>query len=255
MKGIVKIVLLDILKSKFILFYTLLLLLLSWGSLALEEHPDKALLMILSIILLTIPLVSILFSMVYVYNSGEFIGLLLSQPLKRKDIWLGLFFGIAFMLVLSFLVGCGIPLLAYAPNKTGLMMALTGSIVSLIFISLAFLCVAAVRDKTKGIGMAIITWLCFTVLFDGLVLFLSFQFSNYPIETPMVFVVAMNPVDLARVGILLNLDQAAMMGYTGAVFKDFFGTTTGLAVSFLLLLFWVVVPLLLSLRLFKRNDL
>jgi Cu-processing system permease protein len=45
------------------------------------------------------------------------------------------------------------------------------------------------------------------------------------------------------------------MGYTGAVFKDFFGTQTGIIVSFLILVLWVWLPLWLSLRRFSRKDL
>jgi len=45
------------------------------------------------------------------------------------------------------------------------------------------------------------------------------------------------------------------MGYTGAIFKDFFGTSTGLIVSFLLLCLWAIVPFLISLKKFNTKDL
>jgi len=48
---------------------------------------------------------------------------------------------------------------------------------------------------------------------------------------------------------------SAMMGYTGAIFKDFFGTAIGLIVSFLLLSLWVIIPFFISLRKFNRKDL
>lgn len=71
----------------------------------------------------------------------------------------------------------------------------------------------------------------------------------------MVGITAFSPIDLARIQILLQLDVSAMMGYTGAIFKDFFGTVTGLVVSFLLLCLWVIVPYFISLRKFKSKDL
>jgi len=46
-----------------------------------------------------------------------------------------------------------------------------------------------------------------------------------------------------------------MMGYTGAIFKDFFGTSVGLIVSFLLLCLWSIIPFYISLRKFKQKDL
>lgn len=255
MNRIIKIILLDILKNKIVLAYTLILAVLSWSSFALEDNSAKGILTILNVILFTVPLVSILFSTIYLYNSSEFIELLLSQPVKRKKIWLSLFFGLSLAMVLAFFVGAGIPLLINSPDSVGVMMLVIGSFISIVFVALAFLSSIMTRDKAKGIGIAIMTWLYFALLFDGIVLFLLFQFSDYPIENAMVGVTALSPIDLARIQILLHLDVSAMMGYTGAIFKDFFGTTLGLIVSFLLLCLWVIVPFFISLRKFNRKDL
>jgi len=71
----------------------------------------------------------------------------------------------------------------------------------------------------------------------------------------MVSVTAFSPIDLARIQILLHLDVSAMMGYTGAIFKDFFGTSIGLVVSFVLLCLWVIIPFFISLKKFRTKDL
>ncbi|MET3026478.1 ABC transporter permease subunit [Flavobacterium sp. UW10123] len=255
MNRIIKIVLLDILKNKIIVSYALILALLSWGSFMLEDNTAKGLLTILNVILFTVPLVSILFSTIYIYNSSEFIELLLSQPIKRKKIWISLFAGLAIAMFLAFFLGAGIPLLLNASGMAGLMMLLSGSLISIVFVSLAFLSCILTRDKAKGIGLAILFWMYFAILFDALVLFLLFQFAEYPIEEAMVGITASSPIDLARIQILLHLDQSAMMGYTGAIFKDFFGTAIGLFVSFLLLVLWIAVPFLISIRKFDRKDL
>lgn len=255
MNRIIKIILLDILKNKIIVSYTLILALLSWGSFMLEDNTAKGLLTILNVILFTVPLVSILFSTIYIYNSSEFIELLLSQPIKRKKIWISLFAGLAIAMFLAFFLGAGIPLLLNASGMAGLMMLLSGSLISIVFVSLAFLSCILTRDKAKGIGLAILFWMYFAILFDALVLFLLFQFAEYPIEEAMVGITASSPIDLARIQILLHLDQSAMMGYTGAIFKDFFGTASGLLVSFVLLVLWIAVPFLISIRKFDRKDL
>lgn len=255
MNRIIKIILIDILKNKIILAYALVLALLSWSSFGLEDNSAKGLLTVLNIILFTVPLVSVLFSTIYLYNSAEFIELLLSQPVRRKKIWLSLFVGLSLAMTVAFFIGAGIPLLINAPDAVGLMMVVVGVMISLIFVALAFLCSIMTRDKAKGIGVAIMSWLYFALLFDGLVLFLLFQLSEYPIEKVMVAVTAFSPIDLARIQILLHLDQSAMMGYTGAIFKDFFGTPLGLIVSFLLLALWIVVPFLISLKKFNKKDL
>lgn len=255
MNRIIKIIFLDILKNKIVVAYTLILAVLSWSSFGLEDNSAKGLLTVLNVILFTVPLVSILFATIYLYNSAEFIELLLSQPVKRKKIWLSLFLGLSLSMVSAFLIGAGIPLLIYAPNNVGIMMIIVGCLISLVFVALAFLSSIITRDKSKGIGIAIMIWLYFALIFDGMVLFLLFQFSEYPIEKAMVAVTALSPIDLARIQILLHLDVSAMMGYTGAIFKDFFGTACGLIISFALLCLWVIVPFFISLKKFKNKDL
>ena len=255
MNKIIKIIFLDILKSKIIIAYTIMLAILSWSSFVLEDNSSKGLLTALNVILFTVPLVSILFSTIYVYNSSEFIEMLLSQPVKRKKIWIGLFSGLSLSLVLAFLIGSGIPLLIYSPDKVGIMMIVMGSLISVVFTSLACLSSILTRDKAKGIGIAIMLWLYFALLFDGIVLFLLFQLSEYPIENAMVAVTTLNPIDLARIQILLQLDVSAMMGYSGAVFKKVLGTSTGLIISFVLLCLWFIVPFWISLKKFGKKDL
>ena len=78
----------DILRNRIVLLYTVFLFLTSFSMFSLEDNTAKGLLSLLNIILIIIPLVNIIFSTIYVYNSAEFIELLVSQPLKRKTIWL-----------------------------------------------------------------------------------------------------------------------------------------------------------------------
>lgn len=255
MNRIIKYVIIDILKNKIIVAYTIMLAILSWSAFGLEDNSSKGVLTLLNLILLTIPLVAILFTTIYIYNSAEFIELLLSQPIARKKIWMSLFIGLSISFIISFLIGIGIPLLIYTPIGTGGMMLVLGIIISVVFVSIAFLSSILMRDKAKGIGLSIMMWLYFALLFDGLILFLLFQLSDYPIEKFMVIITAFSPVDLARILILLHLDVSAMMGYTGAIFKDFFGTTIGLFISLTLLCMWFIIPFWISLLKFKKKDL
>lgn len=245
----------DILKNRIVLVYTLLLAVLAWSVFSLEDDSNKGVLTLLNIVLLTTPLVSIIFTAIYLYNSAEFIELLLSQPIRRRKIWTGLFLGLFFSLALSFFIGAGIPILLFAEPKIAFILVIMGVLITAVFVALGFLCTILARDKARGIGISILLWLFFSLLFDGLVLFLLFQFGDYPIEKAMIGVTALNPIDLARIFIILQLDVSAMLGYTGAIFKDFFGTGLGTAIGFLLLSMWAVIPYVISLRLFIRKDL
>lgn len=255
MNRIIKIILSDILKNKIVLVYTLILAILSWSSFGMEDNTAKGMLTVLNVILFTVPLVSILFATIYIYNSAEFIELLVSQPIKRSKIWISLFISLTLSLIISFLIGSGIPLLINAPNLNGIMMLLIGVLITAIFVSLAFLSAIFNRDKARGIGASIVIWLFFALIFDGLILFLLFQFSDFPIEKPMIFVTSLSPIDLARIQMLLHLDASAMMGYTGALFKEYFGNGIGIIISLLLLILWVIIPFILSLKKFKTKDL
>ncbi len=255
MKRITKYVIIDILKNKTLLVYTVLLGLLTWSVFSMEDNTTKGLLTLLSVTLITVPLVSIIFSTIYIYNSSEFIELLMSQPVKRNKIYISLFTGLSFSMVLAFLLGAGIPLLVFSFNYTGITMILAGCAITMVFVSMAFLISVSTRDKSKGIGIAIMLWLYFSLLFDGLILFILFQFSDYPIEKAMIAISALSPVDLVRIIILLKLDVSVMMGYTGAIFKNFFGTEKGMIITILMISLWIIIPFWISLLKFKNKDL
>jgi len=255
MKKIIKHVIADILRNRIVIAYTLCLLIISFSVFTLEDTASKGLLSLLNITLIIVPLVSLIFSAIYMYNSSEFIELMVSQPLKRKTIWLSLFYGLAVALSLSFFIGVGIPILLYQPTATGLIMLAAGIVLSVIFVAIALYTVVLIRDKAKGIGISILLWLYFSLLFDGLVLFLLFQLEDYSVDSFMVGITAFNPIDLCRIFILLHMDISALMGYTGAVFKDFFGSQAGSLIAAFVLCCWVVIPAWLGVRKFKRKDL
>lgn len=255
MKKIFKYVTADILRNKIVIAYTVLLLIISLSVFMLQDEASKGLLSLLNITLLIVPLTSIIFSAIYVYNSAEFIELLVSQPLKRKSIWLSLFYGLSSALSIAFFIGAGIPIIIYQPTATGFIMLGAGIVLSIIFVAIAMLAAVLTRDKAKGIGITIMLWLYFALIFDGLILFILFQFEDYPLDKFMVLSSALNPVDLCRILILLQMDVSALMGYTGAVFQDFFGSQLGSFVAALVLLLWVIIPVWLSTKRFQKKDL
>ncbi len=255
MNKILKYVIVDIVQNKIVLIYTFLLLTISLSIFNLENNFAKGLLSLLNIILIIAPLICIIFSTIYIYNSAEFIELLVSHPLKRRTIWLSLFSGLSASLALAFFIGVGIPVLLYHGDVTGLMMIAMGLFLTVVFVSIAMLAAGLTRDKAKGIGLAILLWLYFSLIFDALVLFFLFQFQDYPLERIMVFLSFLNPIDLSRVQMLLQMDISALMGYTGAVFREFFGNTLGIIFSFSGLTIWIIFPLMISLRIFEKRDL
>jgi Cu-processing system permease protein len=63
-----------------------------------------------------------------------------------------------------------------------------------------------------------------------------------------------NPVDLARVVLLLQFDVSALMGYTGAAYRNLFGSVVGIALAASALVLWLAGPVVLGARTFSRKD-
>lgn len=255
MNKIARFILFDILKNKIVIFYTILLFIISWSVLGLESNYTKATLSLLNVVLLVVPLVSIIFSTIYVYNSSQFMELLLSQPVPRIKVWFNIFLGLSTALVLAFLFGCGIPILLYSSLETGFSLIIIGVLLSVIFTSFAMLAAIVTRDRAKGIGISIFIWLFFSIIYDGILLMLMFQFAEYPIEGIMATLTGLNPVGLSRIFVLLQLDISAMLGYSGAIFQQVFGSGGGMGISMLILVIWATVPFLISLIKFNKKDL
>ena len=106
----------------------------------------------------------------------------------------------------------------------------------------------------RGLGLAVGLWLALSLLYDGVVLVGVALLADHPIEHPLLALMLANPIDLARVLLLLRFDAGAVQGYTGAVFAQFFGSGGGALLAATALLLWAAVPAALGLRAFRRRD-
>lgn len=252
---LIKYVMIDILRSKIVAGYTLFLLAVSFSLFNLEDDPSKGLLSLLNIILIIVPLISIIFATIYVYNSAEFIELLVSQPIRRTTLLASIYTGITTSLMLAVLFGIGLPVFLYDRSQVGLTLVIAGMILTAVFAGLAILASVITRDKAKGIGLSLLLWFYFAIIFDGLILFILFQFSDYPLEKVSIALTALNPIDLSRILVLLKMDIAAMMGYTGAVFQAFFEGLYGYLFIGMVMLVWIALPIFIAIKKFNKKDL
>jgi len=255
MLKIAKYIILDILRSKVLLGYTILLFAISLTIFMSDADVTKGLVSITTVILIIVPLVSVVYATTYYFNAAEFTELLVSQPISRKNILLGKFIGISCSVLIAFIVGVCVPVAIFAFSVTGITLMVSGCLLTLSFISLAFLTSTITRDKAKGIGLALMLWFYFSIIFDGLVLLFLYTFADYPLEKAMIALTALNPIDLARILILLQLDISALMGYTGALYQQFFGSGMGIVFSLVMQFIWIIAPLFFALRIFKKKDL
>lgn len=249
-----KYIIFDVLRSKFVIIYALLLMLFTFGIIYLGNDISKATISLLNIVLLLVPLISIVFGTIYFYNLKEFKELLLSQPVSRTSIILGEYLGLSFSLALSFIIGVGLPIALEGFTIDSLFLLIVGSLLTFVFTGLAFLSSVITNDKVRGMGISLFIWFYSTIIFDGIVLTILFFFEDYPLERIMLIFTFLNPIDLARIIVLLKLDISILMGYTGAVYKNFFGNWTGITLSFGFLLLWAIIPSFLSIKIFSKKD-
>lgn len=261
MKLVKKILLYEIhntIRSKWVILYTFFFFLVGYGLFTFSGDVNKAYISLMNIIIIVIPLVSIIFGSTYFYNSREFIEMMLSQPIDRKSLYLGIFLGTAIPLSAGFAIGFSLPFILFGKVSEQIegffLLLLIGILLTFVFIALSFLISVKQDDKSKGLGLAILIWLILAVVYDGIVLVVIYYFQDYPLENAMIVLSALNPIDLGRILFLMKFDIAALMGYTGAVFQRFFGSSLGVVVSVLCLLAWIVTPFFLSSRFFKKKD-
>ena len=259
MVKIIQYVMHDVVRGHWLLAYGAFFLLVTEALLRFGGGGTRALLSLANVTLLVTPLVGIAFGTMYLYNAREFIELLLAQPVRRRQLFGGLYLGLALPLAAVFVVGAGVPLLLHGVAEPGDRAALAALLVAgvgltLVFVALAFLIAVRNEDRIRGLGIAIAVWLVTAVLYDGAVLLVATTFADYPLERALLALMLLNPVDLARVALLLQLDVGALMGYTGAVFQRFFGTAAGMGLAAMALALWIAVPVLLGQRLFCRKD-
>lgn len=237
----------DLMRSRWSYVYFLFYLALGSVLLFLNNDLSKAVITLMNIIVVLVPLIGTIFGIMYYYNSREFAELLLALPVRRSSIFLGQYFGVAGSLTLSLVLGLGIPFAAYGLFRSSAvwdfsLLLVTGAFLTLIFTALSFNIALANENRIKGFGYAVLLWLLLAVIYDGLFLLSLILLEEYPLDNFSLAATLLNPVDLSRTLILLKLDISALLGYTGAVFKEFFGTHTGLLVSLSMLVIWTFLP-------------
>lgn len=249
----------DLVRSRWSYIYLLFYLLLGFTLLFLNDDLNKAVITLLNIIVVLVPLIGTIFGIMYYYNSREFTELLLAQPLKRSSIFLGQYLGVSMSLSLSLFLGLGIPFALYGLFESSeiwnfILLLFVGVFLTFIFTGLSYNIGLSNENRIKGFGLAILLWLFMAVIYDGIFLIALISFGDYPLENLTLIGTLFNPIDLSRILILLKLDISALLGYTGAVFKKFFGQSTGLSLSILILLLWTFIPIWRIYWLSKRKD-
>ena len=247
----------NVVRSRWLACYFVFFLLATEGLLQFAGGDSRSLLSLASIVLFVVPLVTIVYGTIYLYNNREFIELLLAQPLKRRTLFAGLYLGLSIPLIVVLVAGVAIPFLyhGFAEGQRAAFAILLGgaSALTAIFTGIAFCIALRFEDRLTGLGAGLAIWLFLALLYDGALL-LIVALVDQPMEKVLLAASLANPIDLVRVALLMQFDIAALMGHTGAVFSHFFTAGTGAALITIALAAWICVPLAGGFRAFRRKD-
>lgn len=232
----------------------LVLFLLGMGLFNITEDTEKGVLAVSNVSLIIIPLIGMIFTVTHIYNSTDFIRLLLTQPVNRSLVFMSQYIATTLSLVYAFTVGIGLSFICFTDGSYAFQILFNGIILSIVFSSLSFLIATQIKEKMKGMGISILICLYFLALYDGLLLIIIQAMSDYPVEKYTIALALLNPVDLCRILIMFSMDISALMGITGAVLQMFLGTVSGKILIYLSLLIWAILPLWIAARKFERKD-
>jgi Cu-processing system permease protein len=250
----------DVARSRWILATAAFFLLATDALLRFGTGGAASVLAIGSLVLLVVPLVSILFGTIYLHHAREFTALLLAHPVTRRQLFVAQITGMALPMTLAIMTGVALPFAVHGlpqgatAESLGTVLGLAGAL-AFVFLALAAMVAVWFEDRVTGLATAVGLWLLFTVIHDGAVLLVILIFSDYPLEPTVLGLMVANPVDLARVLLLVQFDASALMGYTGAVLQRTLTGSSGTLLAIGALAAWVAVPSLWAWHLFRRKDL
>lgn len=258
MKKVFKYSFLDLIRNRWTLVYFLFFALTSGGLLYLSGDSTKVLVSIMNVIILLVPLISMIYGLMYMYQVRDYVEILLAQPISRKSIFGGYFLGLSAALSLSLVAGLLVPLLFYNAgdllSARWLVLTLIAVVLTLIFSALACWLVLQHENRLKGFGLGLFVWLLLAVIYDGIFLVILVAFENYPLENFALALTLLNPIDMGRVLLIFQLDYSALMGYTGAIFEKFFGTLRGSLIITGAYLIWITFPIYFMLKKARLKD-
>jgi len=242
-------------RGTFVWIYTFLIFSLTSGIGFFTSDPAKTVSSILSFLVLLIPLILLLFTVIDYYNDKDFISLILSYPIGREDVFLGKTISRILSLSLAWTSGYLLPMILKGWFSDAVFwLYLAGLILTFSIVPIGLLFGILCDEKITGISLAVIFWFSVTILYDTVILLISLNFSEYPVEKVVIPLIFLNPVDLARILVVRSLDIAALMGYTGALFDEIFKGILGLFLILLSLSIWTILPTYLAYNIFKKKD-
>ncbi len=187
--------------------------------------------------------------------------LLLTYPVRRWQVIAGKFLGHLAIIAAAIILGYGATggYLAIAtdtqPGDGAMFSSMVAS--SLVlggrFVALGYLISVTVSSRATAAGIAVACWLFIVVVYDLLLLGLVLNDNEHRVSTDLFgTLLLLNPADVYRLFNLAGSSAASLVSGSVGLLDDSFLSPPLLI---LVLCLWIVAPLLLSIRVFTRDEL
>ncbi len=215
----------------------------------------------LNLVLIIIPVVALVACGQSLSGDPGYFEFLASQPIGRTDILLGKVAGlfVALTVITVFGFGLGGLMIALKTNSEGIWkyfifvgMSIT---LGLVFVSLSAMLSILANRRAMAIVTALVLWFFFLFIYDFIVLSASYYVEEAYLRKMLYFSLLGNPIDLARVVVLMSVGGEAALGAAGAgLLRMFGGAVTSAISAAALFAVWVAVPLGIAALVFRRQD-
>ena len=209
-----------------------------------------------------IPLFALLLGVFSFITNGDYLEILVTQPVTRANVLMGKYLGLVLTVFGASLLGFGLPgvLIALVIGIEGaekyLLVVGYSFLLAMVFTGLSVLISLVARRRQIALGIALGVWILYEVVYGLLMLGTTLYLPANVLEKTLLLGLLGNPVDLARVLSLLAVGGPYLFGPAGATLIKTVGSPL-LASLFGLagLLVWLVLPMAVSTRIFSRQNL
>jgi Cu-processing system permease protein len=209
-----------------------------------------------------IPLFALLLGVFSFITNREYMEILVTQPVSRTGVLLGKYLGLVVTVLGASVLGFGVSgaLIAISIGVQGaqtfLLVILYSCLLAMVFIGLSLLISLLAGRRQIALGVAMAVWVFYELLYGMIMLGATLYVSPTVLKGVLLVGLTGNPIDITRVLSLLEVGGPHLFGPAGATLVKLTGsplqaTLVGLAA----LAMWIVVPVLISARIFNRQNL
>jgi Cu-processing system permease protein len=209
-----------------------------------------------------VPLFALLLGVFSFITNAEYFELLVTQPVSRTRVLLGRYLGVLLTVLGASLLGFGlsgalIAMVVGVPGAQSYLLVVVYSLsLAVVFAGLSVLISLVARRRQIAVGIAIAIWVFYELVYGVLMLGTTLYLPPPVLKTVLLAGLLGNPVDIARVLSLLEVGGPYLFGPAGATLVKLTGSATAATLCGVLgLLLWIVAPMAVAVRIFRKQDL